>query len=250
MPPLCQSGCRTTKKMVDVLLCDGRRKKTGLRHYWTLFGRMEGSTGTSLFATNLLDDVVEVAARDLVLELLLDPPVGCKVRDIRLVGRASTAGEDADDTAVPGEDDGPGIARIRKPAAFLAVGHDGNLDGSVLDFVLGEVTGERFKAVSATDGGPGGRTVLHDEEALVTVGFEVLGVSDLVVLDDTISLEETIPGISVVLLIGDVGVHGRLAEVSDGEVTACEGKKNRQLKLKVTRREKKKKTYRYKPCFP
>ncbi len=141
-------------------------------------------------ATYLLDDVVEVAAGVLALDLLLDPPVGGKVRDIRLISTASTTGEDSDDAAIPSEDNGPGIASIGKLAAFLVVGQHGDLDGGVLDVIPGFVAGEGFETVSATNGGPGGRAVLHDEEALATVGFKVLRVSDLLVRDDTKGLEE------------------------------------------------------------
>ena len=91
-----------------------------------------------------------------------------------LVGRASAAGEDSDETAVPGEDYGPGIASIGKLAAFLVVGQDGDPGGDVLDAILGVVAGEGSATVSATNGGPGGRAVFHDEEALPTVGFKVL----------------------------------------------------------------------------
>lgn len=175
-------------------------------------------------ATYLLDDVVEVAARVLALDLLLDPPVGGNVRDIRLLGSAPAAGEDSDDAAVPGEDDGPGIASIRKLAAFLVVGQDGDLDGGVLDAVLGVVAGEGFETVGATDGGPRGQPILHDEQALLTVDVEVLGVADLVVRDDAVGLEETILGVLVVRLIGGLREHC-IAKVSNREVPACRGKK-------------------------
>ncbi len=46
-------------------------------------------------ATYLLDDIVEVAAGVLALDLLLDPPVGGKVCDIHIISRASTTGEDS-----------------------------------------------------------------------------------------------------------------------------------------------------------
>ncbi len=52
-------------------------------------------------ATYLLDDIVEVAAGVLALDLLLDPPVGGKVCDIHIISRASTTGEDSNDVAIP-----------------------------------------------------------------------------------------------------------------------------------------------------
>jgi hypothetical protein len=71
------------------------------------------------------------------------------------------------------------------------------------------------------------------------VDVEVLKVVDLVVLDDAVGLEETIPGVSVVRSIDGLREHC-VAKVSDREVTACGGKKsNSQLKLKTRRREMK-----------
>ena len=101
----------------------------------------------------------------------------------------------------------------------------------------------------------------------------MLGVADLVVLDDTVGLEETIPGVLVGRLIDGLREHC-IAKVSNREVTACGGKKsNSQLKLKTRRQEMEnatrdeederwrrdgdemetkiwKKTYRRIPCFP
>jgi len=126
-------------------------------------------------------DVEKAAAGVLGLDLLLDPPVGGKVRDICLVSRASAASEDSDDVAIPGEDDGPGIASIGKLAMFLVVGQDGNLDGGVLDVILRVVAGEGFETISTANSGPSGHAILHDEETLATISFKVLGVSDLLV---------------------------------------------------------------------
>lgn len=77
---------------------------------------------------------------------------------------------------------------------FAAVGQDSNLDGGVLDAILGVAAGEGFETVSSTNSGPSGRAILHDEEACAPISFKVLGVSDLLVWDDTKGLEETIRG--------------------------------------------------------
>ncbi len=202
---------------------------------WALVG--EPSALHIEFATYLLDDLVEKAARVLGLDLLLDPPVGGDVRDVDLVDGARAASENSDDATIPGEDDGPGIPSIGKIATCLIVGQDGDLDGGVLDAVVIVDAGQGLETVGATDGGPRGQPILHDEQALLTVDVEVLGVSDLVVLDDAVSLEETIPGVPVVRLIDGLREHC-VAKVSDREVTACGGNKsNSQLKLKTRRRE-------------
>jgi len=169
--------------------------------------------------TYLLDDIVEEAVWVLGRDLLLDPPVGGEVRDVGFVGRACAAGEDSDDATIPGEDDGPGVASIGKLAALPVVGQDGDLDGSVLDAVVIVDAGEGLETVGATDGGPRGQPILHDEQGLLTVDVEVLGVADLVVLDDAVGLEETILGVLVVCLIDRLREHC-VAKVSDREVTA------------------------------
>jgi hypothetical protein len=118
------------------------------------------------------------------------------------------------------------------------VGQDGDLDGGAFDAVVIVDTGEGLETVGATDSGPRGKPILHDEQALLTVDVEVLKVVDLVVLDDAVGLE-TIPGVSVVRLIDGLREHC-VAKVSDREVTAYGGKKsNSQLKLKTRRREMK-----------
>jgi hypothetical protein len=70
----------------------------------------------------LLDDLIEDAAGVLSLDLLFDPLVGGKVRDITLVGKACPASEDSDDATIPSEDDRPRVASMRKLAAPLIVG--------------------------------------------------------------------------------------------------------------------------------
>ncbi len=88
----------------------------------------------------------------------------------------------------------------------------------------------------------------------------MLGVADLIVLDDAVGLEEAIPGVLVVRLVDGLREY-YVAKVSDREVTAWGGKKsNSQLKLKTRRRKTEnttrdggkdvKKTYRRKPYFP
>jgi len=53
---------------------------------------------------------------------------------------------------------------------------------------------------------------------------EVLGVADLIVLDNIMGLEETILGVMIVCLIDRLREH-YIAKVSNWEVTTCSGKK-------------------------
>ena len=50
--------------------------------------------------------------------------------------------------------------------------------------------GEELETVDATDGGPRGRSVLHDEQSFLAVNIEVplLGVAELIILDDAVDL--------------------------------------------------------------
>ena len=66
---------------------------------------------------------------------------------------------------------------------------------------------------------------------------ELLGITDLSVLDDAVCLEETIFGILVVSSIDRLREHC-VAKVSDREVTAYRGKKSKsQLKSKAKKQE-------------
>ena len=151
----------------------------------------------------LRDDLVEEGAGVLGLDLLLDPPVRGNVRDIGPVGGACAAGEDSEDATIPGEHDGAGVPSIRKLAACLVVGQNGDLNGGLLDdsvLLAGPLEG--LEPVGATNGGPRPQPVLHDEHAPLTVNVEVLGVAYLGVRDDAGGLEETIFGVLVVGLVG------------------------------------------------
>ena len=65
----------------------------------------------------------------------------------------------------------------------------------------------------------------------------MLGVADLIVLNDVVGLEETILRVPVVRLIGGLREHC-VAKVSNRKVTGCGGKKsNSQLRLKTRRWE-------------
>jgi hypothetical protein len=87
-----------------------------------------------------------------------------------------------------------------------------------------EIRKGKFKAVGATDSGPCRQPILHDGQVLLTVNVEVLGIVDLVFLDDAGGLEETILGVLVVRLITGVREHC-FGKVTDREVTTCRGKK-------------------------
>ena len=167
--------------------------------------------------------------RELGLNLLLEPPVGGEVRGVDLVGRACATGEDSDDATIPGEDNGAGIASIRKLAACLVMGQDSDLNGGVLDAIVIIDAGEGLETVGATDGGPCGQPILHNEQALLTVYIEVVWIAHLIVLDDAVGLEETILGELVIRLIGGLGEHC-VAKVSDREITACVGKKTKSAR--------------------
>ena len=86
------------------------------------------------------------------LDLLLKPPVGGSVGYVCLIARAATAGEQGDNTASPVEDDGTGISWGREGAMQLVVGQEGDLNGYVLDTVVGVDTSERLQPVDTTDG--------------------------------------------------------------------------------------------------
>ena len=149
-------------------------------------------------ATCLLNDFVEEAAGVLFLDLLLDPPVGGEVSNIRFVSRTCAASEYPDDTTSPVEDDGPRVTRIGKLAARFVVGQDSDLYGGLLDAVLIVGVGEGFEAIGATHSGHRHQPIFYHEQTLLPVDVELLWVAHLSVLDVVVCLEETILGVVVV----------------------------------------------------
>ena len=56
------------------------------------------------------DNWVEERPGELFLDLLQQPPEGCKPGDVGPLGGAGAASEQAEDLALPGDDDGAGVA--------------------------------------------------------------------------------------------------------------------------------------------
>ena len=110
--------------------------------------------------TNLIDEWVEVAAREGLLDLLLHPPVRCPVGNVGLIGRAATTGKQGDDTAVSAEDDGARVSWGGE-GATLAIGYDDGLHGPAVDAVVGVDANGRVESVDPAYGGARGQPVLH-----------------------------------------------------------------------------------------
>ena len=91
-----------------------------------------------------------------------------------------------------------------------------------MDTVLIDVASERLHSRDPTDGGACRQTVLDDEKTLFPVGVELLGVANLVGLDDTKRLEKTVFRVLVVGLVLRMGEHN-LSIVQRREVATCRG---------------------------
>jgi hypothetical protein len=102
--------------------------------------------------TNLAGGLVEVAVGEGLPDLLLEPPVWGRVGYVCLVVRATTTGEQGDDTASSVEDDGARISWGGEGATLLVVGQDGGVYGRVLDAIVGVDASERVKPVGTTYG--------------------------------------------------------------------------------------------------
>ena len=174
-------------------------------------------------ATHLLHDIVEEAVGELLLELLLDPPVGGEVRGVGFVGRAFAVGEESDEATVPVEDNRPRVASIRKLAG-LPVAQDGEFNGLLIDAVVIVNASNVLESVDATDGSPCSQPIFDDEQALLTIDVELLRFAHLLVLDDAVDLQETVRGVSVVLAILELRKH-YVSVVRDRKVATCKGKK-------------------------
>jgi len=191
--------------------------------------------------TNLADDLVEEAAGESLLDLLLEPPVRGPVGYVGLVGRAAAAGEQGDDATGPVEDDGSRIPPGGEGAALLVVGQDGGLDRRALDAVVVIDASERVQPVGAADGGARGQAVLHHQQCLLAIRVVVLGMAHLVILDDAKGLEEPIGRVLVVRLV--LGLREQeLAEVGRREFATCKITLVSQKKRKRKQRVGKKRT--------
>ena len=144
--------------------------------------------------TNLVDDFVEADVRE-HLHLLLDPPVGGELRDVSPFNRAGTGDEHSDSPALRVDHYGARVAGSRKGAVLVAVRVYGDLDGRILDAVLGVCANERLHAGETTESGACGLSVLDDNQAFLAVGIELLRLADLVILYDSSDLKEPVGGI-------------------------------------------------------
>src|SRR5258708_13301451 len=61
---------------------------------------------------NLLDDRVEEAAREPLLDLLLEPKVRSDIGLVRFIGRTSSAGEDPVDASIPAHNNRARVTRV------------------------------------------------------------------------------------------------------------------------------------------
>jgi len=73
-------------------------------------------------ANNLLNSLVEKAVREVLLDLLLKPPVWCDIANVSFVGATSTSGKHPEDTTIPVENKRARIARGRERTILVAVG--------------------------------------------------------------------------------------------------------------------------------
>ena len=192
---------------------------------------------------HLLDNLVEEELGKGLLDLLLDVPVRRDIGDVGSVGGASPLGEHSEDTSVPVEDDRARVAGGGERTVHVAVRKDSDFYRRLLDTVLIVDASERLHSRDATDGGAGCQTVLDDEKARFSVGVEMLGVVDLVGLDDAERLEKTVLRVLVVRLILRLGKHN-LAVVQRREIASYGG-------IKTSRRYRPRwKTYQHKLYCP
>jgi len=189
--------------------------------WWPSFlHQMDKGKGKKKNCTNLADYLVEEAAGEGLLDLLLEPPVRGPVGYVGLVGRAAAAGEQGDDATAPVEHDGARIPTGGEGAALLVVGQNGGLDGRALDALVVIDASERVQPVGAANGGARGQAVLHHQQCLLAVCVEVLGIAHLVILDDAKGLGEPTGRVLVVHLV--LGLREQeLAEVGRREFATC-----------------------------
>jgi len=156
---------------------DGRLVSAARHH-------MHERKGKKKNCTNLANNLVEEAAREGLLDPLLEPPVWGPVGYVSLVGGTTAPCEQGNNAAGSVQDDGARISRGGEGAALLVVGQDGGLDGRAHDAVLAVDASERVQSIGPADGSARGLTVLHHHQYLLAVHVKVLWLANLVVLDD------------------------------------------------------------------
>jgi hypothetical protein len=140
---------------------------------------------------DLLLDRVEVGVGEGLLDLLLDPKIRRHVGHVCRVSRAGTAGEQADDTSQPVNDNGPRIPGGGECAVLVAVGVDGDLHRRRLDAVVVVYSNEGLYIGSATDGDTSALTVFDEDKTLLSVCVERVRLAYFLLLDDAFNLQET-----------------------------------------------------------
>ena len=180
--------------------------------------------------TLLPDDWVKERAGELFLDLLQQPPEGREPGDVGLPSGAGATGEQAEDLALPGDDDRAGVAPVGELGVPFAVGQHRDLERVLLDDpVLGVQALDGLEAIGAPEPRVGGSPVLHHHQALLAVDVEVRWVADLGGGHDAVRLEEAVRRVRVCGLVFWVGVHG-LGELAGSVPPTCEGEGKEQEK--------------------
>ena len=139
-----------------------------------------------------------MAIREDLLDLLLKPPVRGPISYICCISRASTTGDQGNNTTSPVKDDGTRISLGREGALLPVMGQDANLNGCVLDAMVTVDASERLKPIGTTYSGACGQAILHNNKCLIAMDIKVLGLADFITVHNAKGLEESIIRVLIV----------------------------------------------------
>ena len=159
---------------------------------------------------NLLDDRVEEAAREPLLDLLLESEVRSDIGLVRFIGRTSSAGEDPDDASIPAHNNRARVTRVGELGVLevrRVVAEDDVFERILMNAVLGVMTSDGFQPVDATVGGAGRTAVLDGKQGLGVVDVVVLGTVEFGLGHHTFDLNKAFLRLLVLLTVVKLREH-------------------------------------------
>lgn len=156
-------------------------------------------------------NLVEVDARQGLLDVRLEVIPCSRKGDVGLVRPATTTSEEANNTALPVEDDGARVA-VFGEGTTPTVWHNGSLEGREFGLAEVAVPDKGFEPIDPADGRACGHAVLDDGHRGVAVGVELRGLTYFALGHGARDLEQPVLGVLVASPVVIVGKH----EVSVG----------------------------------
>src|SRR5258708_7861612 len=172
---------------------------------------------------NLLDDRVEEAAREPLLDLLLEQEVRSDIGLVRFIGKTCSAGEDADDASIPAHNNRARVTRVGELGVLEArrvVAEDSVFKRILMNAVLWVITSDGFQPIDTTIGGAGRTAILDGKQGLGVVDVVVLGTVEFGLGHHTFDLNKACLGLLVLLTVMKLREH-KVCPLDSSFTLAC-----------------------------